>query len=202
VQLEEIGHVRQENKRLGRRPIVPLQRGLLVRDKALLLAELSVKPQYRPELAKLMASSVLRADPKRGTAIGARFGEHLTLVSAQVTPARVRRLSAVSVTTVWRVDGEQRGPAQIAVEIASRIPGYGLRELHPPLDGIHPIRNWAPGTFVVDTHAIQMPELMPTGDATLYVGVGIQDDRLPGVDARGAPLPVGGVQVGKISVAK
>jgi lipoteichoic acid synthase len=202
VQLKELGHVTQENKRLARRPIVPLQRGLLVRDKALLLAELKVKPQYRPELAKLLSASVLRSDPKRGTKVGARFGEHLTLVSAEVTPARVRRLSSVSVTTVWRVDGEQLGPAQIAIEIASRIPGYGMRVLHAPLDGIHPIRNWQPGTYVVDTHAVPMPELMPTGDATIYVGIGIKEERLPGVDARGIALPVGGVQIGKISVAK
>jgi arylsulfatase A-like enzyme len=202
VRLRELGHVTRENKRLERRPIVALERGVLVREKALLLAELTVKPKYRPELMKLLSTSVLGADPRRGTPIGAHFGDHLTLVSAEVSPKRARRLSSVSITTVWHVDGEQSGPFQLSSEIQSRIPGYFVRELHAPLDGIHPIRDWEPDTFVVDTHAVPVPELMPTGETEVYVGVGTDDERMPGTDASGEPLNEHRVLVGKLSVAK
>ena len=198
VLLKDLGHVTQENKRLGRRDIVPLERGMLVRDKALLLAELTVKPKYRAELAKLMASSVLRADPKRGKPIGASVGGHLTLVSAEVSPVRVRRLASVRITTVWRVDESSSGPEQLAVELSSHIPGYIARELHAPLDGIHPIRNWQEGTYVIDTHTMPVPQLMPTGETSVSVGLGIEGTRWP----RGKPPPEQRVLVGKIEVVR
>jgi arylsulfatase A-like enzyme/uncharacterized membrane protein YoaK (UPF0700 family) len=125
VFLQDLGHVTQANRRLMRRDIVPLQRGVLVRDDALQLAELTVKPKYNAELAELMASSVLRADPKRGKPIGEAVGDHLTLVSAEVSPQRVRRLASVTVTTVWHVEDSVPGPEQILVELSSRIPGPG-----------------------------------------------------------------------------
>ncbi|HEX2678373.1 MAG TPA: sulfatase-like hydrolase/transferase, partial [Polyangiales bacterium] len=101
VQLQDLGHVTRENKRLGRREVYPLERGVLVRDEALLLAKLNVKPQYRPELSELLASAVSEKPPAIKKPLNIRVGDGLTLMDAQVEPAEAHPMSSITVRTVW-----------------------------------------------------------------------------------------------------
>jgi hypothetical protein len=184
VHLKELGHVRQTNKRLERRSIKPLQRGVLVQDKSLLLTKLDVEPHYRPELQKLLETSVLTEQPEIAEPLDVAFEEGITLLEAKVEPPNPRRLSSITVTTTWRVDSKVRGPWQIFVHLDSHRAGYWLRQAHPPVDGVHPIARWEPGTYVVDKHAMPVPEHLPTGEAKVYVGVRTSRTRM-GIDSPG-----------------
>jgi len=171
VLLEDLGHVTRDNKRLGRREITPMQRGVLVKNQALLLAKLNVKGEYRTDLADLLDQAVLEKAPKIDKPLEVRFGDNLVLLEARVEPVKSRRMASVTVTTTWRVDGREEGPWQILVHMDSHVQGYWLRRAHTPVDGIHPIANWEPGTWVVDTYTMPVPEHMPLGEAKIWVGV-------------------------------
>jgi arylsulfatase A-like enzyme len=171
VLLKDLGHVTQDNKRLARADITPMQRGVLVQDRGLLLSKLQVKAQYRPDLAELLRTAISKTPPKIDHPLDVRFGDSLTLLDARVAPLEVRRQSSVTVTTVWRVDGKVTGPWQLMVHMDSRINGYWLRRTHTPVDGIHPIANWEPGTYVTDTYTMPIAAYMPAGEAKIWLGV-------------------------------
>jgi hypothetical protein len=171
VLLKDLGHVTRDNKRLGRREITPMQRGVLVKNQALLLAKLNVKREYRTELSDLLKEAVLEKAPPVAKPLDVRFGDNLVLLDARVEPVKSRRMASVTVTTTWRVDGREEGPWQILVHMDSHAAGYWMRRAHTPVDGIHPIANWEPGTWVIDTYTMPVPEHMPLGETKIWVGV-------------------------------
>jgi hypothetical protein len=200
IRLKQLGPASGENPRLERSEITPLERGVLVNDGELLLAKLKVKPQYRPALAQLLKASVLSQAPKIDKPLHVRFGEQLELLDVQATPAAPRRLASITVKSTWRVSGKQPGPWQIAVAIESHEARRWVRRAHTPVDGIHPIANWQPGTFVIDTDTIPVPDKMPTGEATVWLSLRTSDDRMRITDAGRAHVDDGRVQVAKIQV--
>jgi hypothetical protein len=200
VLLKDLGHSNRENPRLGRREITPLERGVLVKDQALLLTKLTVKPEYRPELAQLLATAITNKAPAVANPINARFGSNLVLLDARVEPSEPRHLASVTVTTVWRVDGEQSGPWQIAVHLDSDKPGYWFRRAHTAVDGIHPIANWKAGTWVVDTHTMQVPDYLPEGPAKVWIGVRTPSRRMPVTEPGRAKVDERRVLAGSVTV--
>ncbi|MDH5676084.1 MAG: LTA synthase family protein [Myxococcales bacterium] len=202
VLLRDKGHVRRTNRRLARRRISPLQRGILVKEEALLLAKLTVRPNHRPELAKLLQTSVLKKAPRIEKPLNVRFGENLTLLDARVEPTSLRRLSSAKLTTVWRVDGKVEGPWQILVHLDSARRGYWARDAHTPLDGIHPIANWEPGTWVVDTRNLPIPHYMPHEKAQVWVGVRTRRKRMDVSDAGRATILDERALAGEVSIER
>jgi phosphoglycerol transferase MdoB-like AlkP superfamily enzyme len=178
VLLKDLGHVTRDNKRLGRREITPLQRGVLVKNQALLLAKLNVQREYRAELSDLMQEAVLKKAPAIAKPLEVEFGDDLVLLEARVEPTQARRMASITVKTTWRVEGRVEGPWQILVHMDSHAPGYWLRRAHTPVDGIHPIANWEPGTWVVDTYTMPIPEYMPLGEVKVWVGVRTMNRRM------------------------
>lgn len=61
-----------------------------------------------------------------------------------------------------------------------------------PQDGLNPTWAWLPGETVQDTVALELPQDLPQGRYTLYVGFydpAANAQRLPVTDAQGRPLP-------------
>ncbi len=183
VLLKGKGHVRRTNKRLQYRKARALQRGVLVKGKALMLAELEVTPDYRPQLAKLLKTSVLREAPKIDNPLDVRFEEGLVLLKAEVAPTETRRLSSTTLTTVWKVEKQLEGPWKMLVHLDSVRRGYWFRRSHTPVGGVHPIANWEPGTWIVDTHILPIAKHMPRDKATVWVGVRNNRKRMKVIDA-------------------
>ena len=202
VQLQDLGHVTRDNKRIARREVYPLERGVLVRDQALLLAKLDVKPLYRPELAELLASAVSEKAPAIKKPLNIRVGDALTLMDAQVEPAEAHPMSSITVRTVWRVDAEQAGPWQILVHMDSEVPEYWSRMMHPPLDGIHPVALWKPGTWVTDTYAMPVPDYMPRGAVKIYVGMRTNSRRMRVYDPNGNEIEDRRALVGTVQILR
>lgn len=202
VLLEDLGHVTRFNKRLGRREITPIQRGLLVRDRALLLSKLVVKPDYRAELSDLLETAVLKQAPEIAKPLDVRFGDNLVLLDVKVEPAEARRMTSITITTTWRVEGKQDGPWQINVHMDSDVNGYWLRRAHTPVDGIHPIANWEPGTWVVDTYTMPVPDYMPEAEAKIWIGVRTSKSRMKVSDEGRATILDRRAYAGSVQVKK
>jgi hypothetical protein len=202
VLLKDLGHVSRENKRLARREVFPLERGVLVRDQALLLAQLNVKPQYRPELAQLLETAVSETAPKIDKPLNMRIGEGLTLLQATVEPAEARPMSSVTIRTVWRVDAEQTGPWQLLAHMDSEVEGFWSRLMHPPVGGIHPVARWKPGTWITDTYAMPVPDYMPRGEVKIYVGIRSNSRRLRVYDPQGNEVADRRVYAGSVQIKR
>jgi arylsulfatase A-like enzyme len=202
VLLKELGHVSRENKRIQRREVFALERGVLVRDQALLLAKLEVKPQYRPELAELLKTAVSESAPKIAKPLNIRVGEGLTLMQASVEPAEARAMSSLTIRTLWRVDAEQDGPWQLLAHMDSEAEGFWSRLMHPPVGGIHPVARWKPGTWVTDTYAMPIPEYMPPGEVKVYVGVRSSSRRMRAYDPQGNELEDRRAYVGSVQIKR
>ena len=93
------------------------------------------------------------------------------LLDVKIEPSEVRKLASVTITSTWQVNGKEEGPWQLMVHMDSRINGYWLRRTHTPVDGIHPIANWEPGTWVTDTYSMPIPSYMPLGETKIWMGV-------------------------------
>ncbi len=184
VFLSDLGHVRRDNRRRGRRHMVPLERGLVVRDRSVLLAHLEVKRSYKPELDRLLTRNVLHEAPKIDNPLNVRFGDSLVLLDARIEPKRVNRYGSTKVITTWRVDGEVKGPWQLYNQLVSASnDAYYTTHSHTPLGGLHPVANWKPGTWVVDTYTLPVHSAMPAGEAKVWVGFNYQRKRMTVSDA-------------------
>jgi hypothetical protein len=129
---------------------------------------LTVVPKYRADLSAVLQASVLTKDPGVEHPIGARFGGGLVLEAASVEPKAVRRYGVVELTTLWRVDAPVHGPWQIFTELEA---GDRIEpRMHGPVDGLHPVTSWKPGTWVRDKYTLGLPGWMTHGTADLWIG--------------------------------
>ena len=108
------------------------------------------------------------------------------LVDARLEPAQVRRNGSVKITTTWRVEDHVSGPWQLYDQIESRDPNYFTSENHTPLDGLHPVASWQPGTWVIDTHSVAINPALPTGETKVWVGLRYENKRMTVSDAGNA----------------
>lgn len=200
VFLQDLGHVRRDNRRVARRHVVPLERGLVIRDQAILLAHLDVKPAYRPELDNLLKRSVADHAPSVAHPLEVRFGDDLVLVDARLEPAQVRRNASIRVTTTWRVEGHVSGPWQLYNQLVSRDENYSTSLNHSPLDGLHPIASWKPGTWVTDSYALPVNPGLPTGEAKVWIGLRYERKRMTISDAGNAVAERKRALIGSVTI--
>jgi hypothetical protein len=144
----------------------------------------------------------LKRAPKIENPLNVRFGDNLVLLSATAEPERAKRLGSATIKTVWRVDGPVQGPWKILVHMDSHKQGYWLRRAHTPVDGVHPIANWEPGTFVVDSYNMPIPSQMPRGDAKLWVGVRTDRKRMDVTEEGNAEIEDRRALAGTISITR
>lgn len=200
VFLPDLGHVRRDNRRLGRRHVTPLERGLVIRDQGLLLARLDVKAAHRPELDRLLKRNVAHQAPKIARSLEVRFGDDLVLVDARVEPGEVRRNGSVRVTTTWRVEGKVSGPWQLYDQLVSHDENYYTSQNHSPLDGLHPIASWQPGTWVTDSYALSVNPGLPTGAAQIWIGLRYERKRMTITDTGNAVAERKRVLIGSVKI--
>lgn len=156
---------------------------------------------------------VLRAEPAPRrfdlpdglTPVGARLGDVVELAGVELEggPRRVARPGdTVRLRLVWRA---LRPPSQDYV-VFTHLEGPGGRSAgqqdNDPVFGHYPTSRWLAGEVVVDPYRIVVrPEATP---GTYRLLVGLYDrasgERLPAVDASGAPLPEQAVPLGVVEV--
>lgn len=178
VFLRDRGDVRKDNPRLARRRINPLARGLVVADEAVRLATLNVLPQYTPDLQERLAESILTQASDPGTKLGVEFGDGLFLEGVRFEPPEATTFGAIQITTTWRVEQRTPGPWQIALHFVDAAGRY-RRDLHSPVDGLHPVGNWQPGTWVQDHFGYQVPTSMAAGETEVWAELRYERKRVP-----------------------
>jgi lipoteichoic acid synthase len=199
VYLKDRGSVRKDNPRLARRRVYPLERGLAVEDDAVHLATLNVLPQYTPDLTERLAESVLKKAPKPGKPIGVEFGDGLFLEGVTFDPPEATNFGAIQITTTWRVEERTPGPWQIALHFVDAAGQY-RRDLHSPVDGLHPVGNWEPGTWVQDHFGYQVPTNMAAGSTEVWAELRYERKRVAVKEAPGAVVQNKRVLLGTFKV--
>ncbi len=123
--------------------------------------------------------------------IGARLGDALTLVGADLPTETVQAGQTLTVTLVWRAEREIEADYTVFVHLFDPQGTLVAQADAPPLDGAYPTGWWAPGEVVRDPHPLSLPVDLPPGRYTLYAGLYDPTTmaRLPATDAQGNPFP-------------
>ena len=150
-------------------------------------------PQGRWVMPQLLALTdwVLPALPadRPATPLGARFGEAITLAAYDLDLTG----ETLTVTLYWQTDRPLVAPLKVFVHARDAAGAIVTQSDGQPVANSYPTPAWIPGTVIVDTHVLAWPAGASAPPAGLAVGLYEPDtlQRLPAVDAAGAPLPDG-----------
>lgn len=151
----------------------------------------SAEPDLRARLAAWIDDSAVPGDFARRvagnvsmtalpfkTALGARVGEWLEIVGAEVKTPEVARGQAAEVSLVLRGLKQPPPGMRLFAHLRSDAGGF-LNADHDLLQGLMPLQRLRPGMFVRDELRIQIPASFALGKATLLVGLFRKDGRIP-----------------------
>ena len=122
--------------------------------------------------------------------IGARLGDALVLVGADLLTETLQAGQTFTVTLVWRAEGKIGADYTVFLHLFSEQGTLAAQADAPPLDGAYPTGWWAPGEVVRDPHPLPIPADLPPGRYVLYAGLYDPTTmaRLPAADAQGYPF--------------
>ncbi|MCS6915528.1 MAG: sulfatase-like hydrolase/transferase [Myxococcales bacterium] len=122
------------------------------------------------DFARRVASNISQGPLPAGTPIGATVGGWLEVVGAEVRTPQVARGGAAEVALVLRV--LRRIPPGWRMFTHLRADdGRFLNADHDPVEGLVPLQQLRPGTYVRDVIRIPIPRAWPMGAAGLEVGL-------------------------------
>ena len=152
------------------------------------------------DVAPLRPARPLPAEAARP--IEARLGEVLTLVGVDLPPRPVQAGEPISLTLVWRAEGEPAADYTVFLHLMDEQGTLVAQEDAPPLDGAYPTGWWTAGEVVRDPRILSLPADLSPGRYTLYVGLydpatGV---RLPTTDAEGNRFPNDAIPVATLEV--
>jgi hypothetical protein len=122
------------------------------------------------DFARRIAGNLSAQPIAVGTALGARIGEYLEVVGAQVSTPQVNRGQSAEVTVVLR--GLHRIPADY--RLFAHLRGAGgnfVNGDHDLVGGLVPPHRLQPGQFVRDVMRLPVPTSFTPGEATLVIGL-------------------------------
>jgi hypothetical protein len=121
--------------------------------------------------------------------VGARLGEAITLVGYDLPAEHVRPGDKVSVTLVWRAEGEPRSDYTAFLHLMDEHGTLVSQSDHPPIDGAYPTSFWAPKQVVRDAHILTIDPSASPGRHLLVAGMYHSQtrDRLPSHIPGGEP---------------
>jgi len=135
--------------------------------------------------------------PPGAVELHVRFGEHITLLAAELPPQTAFAPGeTVPVTLYWQADAPIPERYKVFVHVVGETPNtetnnfvWGQQDQEPG-GGTHPTTGWRPGQVIVDSYAVQIREDSPPGAYTVQVGLYLPLDwrRLPATGADGTPL--------------
>ena len=103
--------------------------------------------------------------------LGARFGEGLILVGANLSPDPPRPGAPLAVTLVWRADAPVGRSLKVFVHLAG-ADGQPIAQADAvPQNWTHPTDRWLVGEYVEDAHTLLVPTAPPPGSYRLLVGL-------------------------------
>lgn len=135
-------------------------------------------------------------------ALRATFGDSIVLLGYDA-PLQVAPGQTFTVTLFWQALASIPTDAKVFVHLFA--PGGELVAQHDgqPVNWTYPTTVWRAGDFILDRHPLTLSLELPRGDYRLFVGfydAAAPDVRLPALDAQGAPLADGHVQLATLQV--
>ena len=104
-------------------------------------------------------------------AVGARFGDVATLVSAALVPTRVAPGEPVTATLTWRAESEPDVDYQAFLHLVAPDGTIIEQRDQAPGGGARPTSSWLAGEYVVGETALVLPADAPAGEYALIVGL-------------------------------
>jgi hypothetical protein len=135
--------------------------------------------------------------PAVGHPVGVQLGNLARLVGYDLT----RAPDTLEITLVWEALAASGRPGYTVFVHLRGDEGLVTQHDGLPGEGEQPTLGWRPGEFISDRHTLSLGDV-PGGDYSLFVGMydPTTGERLPVVDASGAPLPAGEVGLGPVTI--
>ncbi|MDY0062812.1 MAG: carbohydrate-binding family 9-like protein [Myxococcota bacterium] len=149
--------------------------------------------ELTPGQRERVAASLLTTLPTPAIPQHALFGDAVELLGLELSPRELAPGEPFTLTWYWRCRKELDRDYQVFVHLDSDTGGYRMNLDHHPVQGMHPIQHWKKGQIIKDVQQERLDGAFPAGAATLWVGVFLDDTRLP--VAAGGPTTDGASRV-------
>jgi hypothetical protein len=127
--------------------------------------------------AKRVANNLSAAPLSGALPVGARIGDFLDVVAADVPLPQIGRGEGTEVAVVYKV--RRRIPAGYRLFVHLRGSTSAMMNLdHDFIEGLVPPQRLLPGMYVRDVTRLAIPTWFPLGKASLYVGLYRQNTRV------------------------
>jgi hypothetical protein len=107
------------------------------------------------------------------------LGDEVKLIGFEISEDRVSPGDDLEVTLYWQALRPMTRNRQVFVHLNDG----DLVAQHDgaPECALNPVTRWEPGQIVPDTHIITLPEILPSGSISVFVGMYdlLSEDRLP-----------------------
>ncbi len=131
------------------------------------------------------------------TAVGARFGDQITLEGFSLSADSLSPGEALGVTLFWRTDSPLDQRYKVFVHLYGPDGTVAAQHDSEPASDQLPTDSWVPGETVIDNHGLVLPLDASAGDYQVAVGLyDFEGNRLI-VDGGGDSLVLGRVPVGR-----
>jgi hypothetical protein len=136
------------------------------------------------------------------TTFGAPGAAGAIVLSGYDAPDRVAPGELIRVALLWTATGPITESYSVFVHLLSADGTLVTQDDGVPVFGFYPTEGWAPGNYIRDQYALELPEEVNRGDYTLSVGLYLpaSGDRLPVVDAKGRALSEDRVMLATVRV--
>lgn len=133
---------------------------------------------FPAEAALARGHAVLSSRPTPQLPLDARWGSAASLLGLDLSPSQVRAGGALDLTWYFEATGT---PPAGDWRVFVHIEGDGGRFLgdHAPAGGAYPLHLWQEGQLIADRHTLTVPSGTSPGEYTIYMGLFLQNERLP-----------------------
>ncbi len=105
--------------------------------------------------------------PADATAVGARFGDQITLVSS----AGSASADGLSLALYWKADAPISDALQVFVHVLDSSNQIVAQADSAPVEGRYPTTQWRADTLIEDTHALKFDRALPSGSYRVVAGL-------------------------------
>ncbi len=123
--------------------------------------------------------AIMKSPPKPEHPIGATFGGAVELIGVDIEPDRPAPGQRLVVTWYWRSLAPVEDDYMVFVHLDSTVAPRRFNMDHHPVQGLHPVMAFEPGELVEDVQRVTLPRDYPVGEAKLWVGLFLRDERMP-----------------------
>lgn len=138
----------------------------------------AVNSLYRREQSDLVSENLVDELPEDVVAMDFELGDYVRYRGYGLSENEARRGARLTVTHYFEV--LRTPPPGWLLFVHGDGGGRMLNLDHVPVQGLHPLDEWEPGTIVADEHSFRIPRDWSPGVFSLYLGIYHRDEgRLP-----------------------